>query len=252
MPVLRRARGPDAARDARALGRGRRRTARLAGARRPEPLSRVRAAGGRRPRAARTRARWRSWTTDVLELVAEAWRRARGAPRAGPAAPARARQRGPRRGREPRRTRTRSSSGSRRSRPSGGRARRPCRRLRALERERREGSRRRRAGRRRRCSARGPAALPYELLIAPRRARGGRLRERPARRGARARSPKACAGCARSRAPRRANAWLHDGAHWHVELLPRLTVLAGLELGAGVYVNPLPPEQAAAALRRAG
>jgi UDPglucose--hexose-1-phosphate uridylyltransferase len=45
------------------------------------------------------------------------------------------------------------------------------------------------------------------------------------------------------------NAWLHTGAHWHVEVVPRLTVLAGLELGAGLYVNWLPPEEAAAALR---
>jgi UDPglucose--hexose-1-phosphate uridylyltransferase len=45
------------------------------------------------------------------------------------------------------------------------------------------------------------------------------------------------------------NAWLHDGTDWHVELLPRLTVLAGLELGAGVYVNTVPPEEAATSLR---
>ena len=50
------------------------------------------------------------------------------------------------------------------------------------------------------------------------------------------------------------NLWLHcapfggDG-HWHLELVPRLTIFAGLELGAGIYVNSLPPEQAAAALR---
>jgi UDPglucose--hexose-1-phosphate uridylyltransferase len=44
------------------------------------------------------------------------------------------------------------------------------------------------------------------------------------------------------------NAWAHAGGHWHVEVLPRLTVLAGLELGAGLYVNSLPPEEAAAAL----
>jgi UDPglucose--hexose-1-phosphate uridylyltransferase len=42
---------------------------------------------------------------------------------------------------------------------------------------------------------------------------------------------------------------VHEGAHWHVELLPRLSVLAGLELGAGIYVNSMPPEQAAQALR---
>lgn len=53
------------------------------------------------------------------------------------------------------------------------------------------------------------------------------------------------------------NLWLHTApfgepaGHWHLELLPRLTVAAGLELGAGIYVNPLPPEQAARALRPA-
>ncbi len=47
------------------------------------------------------------------------------------------------------------------------------------------------------------------------------------------------------------NAWLHDGAHWHIEIVPRLTVLAGLELGAGIYVNSLLPEDAARALAAA-
>jgi UDPglucose--hexose-1-phosphate uridylyltransferase len=45
------------------------------------------------------------------------------------------------------------------------------------------------------------------------------------------------------------NLWVHDVPWWHVELLPRLTVLAGIELGAGVHINGLPPEDAAAALR---
>ena len=44
------------------------------------------------------------------------------------------------------------------------------------------------------------------------------------------------------------NAWVHDGPHWHVELFPRTTKLAGLELGAGVYIDSVPPEQAAAEL----
>ena len=51
------------------------------------------------------------------------------------------------------------------------------------------------------------------------------------------------------------NAWLHtapfeasDG-HWHIELVPRLSVLAGVELGAGIYVNSVPAEDAADALR---
>jgi len=42
------------------------------------------------------------------------------------------------------------------------------------------------------------------------------------------------------------NAWLeHDDRDWRLVLLPRLTILAGLELGAGIFVNTLPPEEAA-------
>ena len=45
------------------------------------------------------------------------------------------------------------------------------------------------------------------------------------------------------------NLWLHAAGHWHLEIVPRLTILGGIELGAGYYVNPLPPETAAKALR---
>lgn len=46
------------------------------------------------------------------------------------------------------------------------------------------------------------------------------------------------------------NAWLeHDDRDWRLVLLPRLTILAGLELGAGIFVNTLPPEEAAERLR---
>jgi UDPglucose--hexose-1-phosphate uridylyltransferase len=38
---------------------------------------------------------------------------------------------------------------------------------------------------------------------------------------------------------------------WHIDLLPRLTVRAGFELGTGVEVNIYPPERAAADLREA-
>ena len=38
---------------------------------------------------------------------------------------------------------------------------------------------------------------------------------------------------------------------WRIDILPRLQNLAGLELGAGVNLNTLPPEQAAAHLREA-
>jgi hypothetical protein len=44
------------------------------------------------------------------------------------------------------------------------------------------------------------------------------------------------------------NAWLRNGPTWQLELFPRTTRLAGLELGAGVYINPVAPEQAAAEL----
>jgi UDPglucose--hexose-1-phosphate uridylyltransferase len=47
------------------------------------------------------------------------------------------------------------------------------------------------------------------------------------------------------------NLWLHADAHWHMELVPRITVPAGLELGAGLHVNPLAPETAAERLRTA-
>lgn len=38
---------------------------------------------------------------------------------------------------------------------------------------------------------------------------------------------------------------------WHIDLLPRLTVRAGFELGTGVEINTYPPERAAADLRAA-
>jgi UDPglucose--hexose-1-phosphate uridylyltransferase len=46
------------------------------------------------------------------------------------------------------------------------------------------------------------------------------------------------------------NAWLeHDEHDWRLVLLPRMTILAGIELGAGIFVNTLPPEEAAERLR---
>ncbi len=40
-----------------------------------------------------------------------------------------------------------------------------------------------------------------------------------------------------------------DYYHWHVEIVPRLTKLAGFEWGSGFYINPTPPEDAAKYLR---
>jgi UDPglucose--hexose-1-phosphate uridylyltransferase len=48
------------------------------------------------------------------------------------------------------------------------------------------------------------------------------------------------------------NVWIERGPNdWSVVLFPRLNVLAGLELGAGIYVNTLAPEEAAVRLRMA-
>ena len=40
-----------------------------------------------------------------------------------------------------------------------------------------------------------------------------------------------------------------DSFHWHVEIIPHLTRVAGFELGSGFYINPTPPELAAERLR---
>jgi UDPglucose--hexose-1-phosphate uridylyltransferase len=45
------------------------------------------------------------------------------------------------------------------------------------------------------------------------------------------------------------NLWLHNGPWWHIDIVPRLRVPAGIELGAGIHVNPLSPGEAAARLR---
>ena len=57
------------------------------------------------------------------------------------------------------------------------------------------------------------------------------------------------------------NFWIHTAPwnqvrnyevfHWHVHLAPRLTRLAGFELGAGYFINPVSPEKAAARLQTA-
>jgi UDPglucose--hexose-1-phosphate uridylyltransferase len=37
--------------------------------------------------------------------------------------------------------------------------------------------------------------------------------------------------------------------HWHIEIMPKLTRVAGFEWGTGFYINPTPPEEAAQVLR---
>jgi len=42
---------------------------------------------------------------------------------------------------------------------------------------------------------------------------------------------------------------LDEDYHWHIEIIPRLTRVAGFEWGTGFYICPLPPENAAKFLR---
>jgi UDPglucose--hexose-1-phosphate uridylyltransferase len=40
-----------------------------------------------------------------------------------------------------------------------------------------------------------------------------------------------------------------DHYHWHIEIIPRVTKSAGFEWGTGFFINPVPPEEAAAIMR---
>lgn len=44
----------------------------------------------------------------------------------------------------------------------------------------------------------------------------------------------------------------YDYYHWHIEIIPKLTRVAGFEWGTGFYINPTPPEEAARFLREIG
>jgi UDPglucose--hexose-1-phosphate uridylyltransferase len=41
----------------------------------------------------------------------------------------------------------------------------------------------------------------------------------------------------------------YEHYHWHIEIIPRVTRVAGFEWGTGFYINPVPPEDAAEFLR---
>jgi UDPglucose--hexose-1-phosphate uridylyltransferase len=97
--------------------------------------------------------------------------------------------------------------------------------------------------------------LPYQLMIAPRRPRarfeddgptGARLLHDVLGRLARKLGANPPLNLWVRTAPRGA-----DHFCWRIDVMPRLTHLAGLELGTGLHLNIVAPEQAAAELREA-
>lgn len=42
---------------------------------------------------------------------------------------------------------------------------------------------------------------------------------------------------------------LEEDFHWHIEIMPRITRVAGFEWGSGFYINPVTPEESAKILR---
>jgi UDPglucose--hexose-1-phosphate uridylyltransferase len=91
---------------------------------------------------------------------------------------------------------------------------------------------------------------PYEMLVAPLECEADAF-ESPRLTGALALAAEGLRRLRLAAGPVSVNAWLHDGGHWHFEIVPRTSVLAALELGTGYYVNTLAPESAAGMLREA-
>ena len=97
------------------------------------------------------------------------------------------------------------------------------------------------------------ARVPFQLLLAPRRPRARFEDDGPS--GAALLHDALQRLARRLGAPPPLNLWVRTaprGAEhycWRIDLLPRLGHIAGLELGTGVYLNVVAPEQAAAELR---
>jgi UDPglucose--hexose-1-phosphate uridylyltransferase len=97
------------------------------------------------------------------------------------------------------------------------------------------------------------ARLPFQLMIAPRTPRGRYEDDGPL--GARMLHDALSRLARRLGASPPLNLWVRTAPRgseyfcWRIDILPRLTHLAGLELGAGVHLNIVPPEQVAAELR---
>ncbi|MDQ5808686.1 MAG: DUF4921 family protein, partial [Actinomycetota bacterium] len=99
------------------------------------------------------------------------------------------------------------------------------------------------------------ARLPYQLMVAPRRVRARFEDDGPT--GAALLHDALLRLKARLGATPPLNLWIRTaprGAEhfcWRIDVVPRLTHLAGLEMGTGVHLNVVAPEQAAAELREA-
>jgi UDPglucose--hexose-1-phosphate uridylyltransferase len=99
------------------------------------------------------------------------------------------------------------------------------------------------------------ARFPYQLMLAPRRPRPRFDSDGPT--GAALLHDALCRLARRLGASPPLNLWIRTaprGAEhfcWRIDIVPRLTHMAGLELGTGVYLNIVAPERAAADLREA-
>lgn len=97
------------------------------------------------------------------------------------------------------------------------------------------------------------ARLPFQLMLAPRRVRGSFADDGPT--GAALLHDGLRRLARRLGASPPLNLWVRTaprGAEhfcWRIDVMPRLTQLAGLELGTGLHLNVLAPEQAARELR---
>lgn len=90
------------------------------------------------------------------------------------------------------------------------------------------------------------SSSPFEMLVAPRRHESGDGRLPAA--AATVRGVLARLDDALDDPPY--NLVVHPDHHWHVHVWPRVAVVAGFEQGTGIWVNPVPPEQAAEVLRQ--
>jgi len=110
----------------------------------------------------------------------------------------------------------------------------------------------------------GASRWPYEVRLAPRAHEPDFLRAEPE--AVAVALKRALSAIATTTGDAPLNAWLHtvpcrpdtpehgdpvQPFHWHIEVAPRLTTLAGFELGTGIAIDTVEPREAAARLRAA-